>query len=1187
MPSLYQPTPETGTVSTTNLTSLYSNTTNFTTGLVTSAVNSVNGGTGVTVNPTTGNVVVSIGQDVATSANVTFANVTATGNLSNNYYTLANAVGTNGQVLTTNGAGATSWTALSSIGVTSITGTANQVIASSPTGAITLSTPQDIATTSNPTFAGATLGNILVATGDNNTISTTVGDLILDGFSGIVNMTNLQATLGGAAPLNGLNLYSNDATNAVHLYDDYVQIVSGTNGDWVFNEDGTTDFPNYKFPVADGTANQVLTTNGAGIVSWALPGGGGSTFGNVTVGIVTDNTISTTSGDLEVAATGNNGVNITSGSDGPTLITRNSSTTNTNIRSLGLNSRTSGTPATGIGNSIEFNVETAVGVTTTGGYLSVTSTDITPGSEDFKMSFGLMAAGAVYTEVAALSSVGDLQIDGDLTVTGNNINSSSATALNLSGDDVTVVGDLGVAGGTVATTAVTGNLFNTTATTLNIGGAATAVNIGANTGSTIINADLNVNGTTLTLDANNAGAGANSTIAANRGSSGADATLTWTESTGFWSFSNDVFAAGSVIGGTSIGTNGNNINFNNEDGSPAADCFITVKKPGVGDPQIKWNEATLRWQTTVDGSTYLNIPNQNLDTTDSPAFAGVNGGNVTVGVDTDQTISTTSGDLILQTAAGVNTGTITINAGAAGNIVLTPNTTGDVHINTDNVRIGDANATATLSTRGTGNLVLTTNEGSAVEGTLTFTNGANGNATFAPNGSGSVALTLANGGNLTNTRNYVLGAIRNATTASNGEVFTLGSAGTGYKGISLDNSADTTDGPVTLMRSFTGGAVAAAGTRGRLIFERARGTSASPTAVQSADQLGSFEGTGYTSTGWLADTLAVMPAVFNYAATENWVSNTNLGTQATLLLAPSATTISTGANLVSVLAVNPQTFASRSDAFTWANGKTGTTQTMALDVSGNLTVTGDVRVNGNDIQGSGGTTAISLTSANTATTVRGDTINLANGANTATNLQLGSTFANFASAGTNYAAMNTSSTTFTNTGLNTFIRQGTVNTVQPALTLRYQRTDTANPNDGDGVDFRLGLGGTSTNTNIARFDAVYKTSGLHQFGISVSTDSFAADTDTIYRGQADKTIIRATPTGTTGTASDILTVESTKVTSAVPIAFPSYTAAAANAITGAVGWQIAISDSPINAGKMAYWDTTNARWSYIDTNTAV
>ena len=34
------------------------------------------------------------------------------------------------------------------------------------------------------------------------------------------------------------------------------------------NADGTVQFPNYKFPVADGTANQVLKTDGSGVLTW-------------------------------------------------------------------------------------------------------------------------------------------------------------------------------------------------------------------------------------------------------------------------------------------------------------------------------------------------------------------------------------------------------------------------------------------------------------------------------------------------------------------------------------------------------------------------------------------------------------------------------------------------------------------------------------------------------------------------------------------------------------------------------------------------------------------------------------------------------------------------------------------------------------------------------------------------------
>ena len=74
---------------------------------------------------------------------------------------------------------------------------------------------------------------------------------------------------------------------------------------WYFLNDGRTQFPNYIFPAADGAPNEVLTTNGLGQISWALPGGGGSTFGNITVGVVTDNTISTTTGDLVLASATN------------------------------------------------------------------------------------------------------------------------------------------------------------------------------------------------------------------------------------------------------------------------------------------------------------------------------------------------------------------------------------------------------------------------------------------------------------------------------------------------------------------------------------------------------------------------------------------------------------------------------------------------------------------------------------------------------------------------------------------------------------------------------------------------------------------------------------------------------------------------------------------------------------------
>ena len=95
--------------------------------------------------------------------------------------------------------------------------------------------------------------------------------------------------------------------------------IGSVSGTWQLKADGRTQFPSYIFPYADGTANQVLTTDGAGNVSWQLPGGGGSTFGNVSIGVDTDQTISTTSGNLilQTAAGVNAGtITLAAGSNG-------------------------------------------------------------------------------------------------------------------------------------------------------------------------------------------------------------------------------------------------------------------------------------------------------------------------------------------------------------------------------------------------------------------------------------------------------------------------------------------------------------------------------------------------------------------------------------------------------------------------------------------------------------------------------------------------------------------------------------------------------------------------------------------------------------------------------------------------------------------------------------------------------
>ena len=92
-------------------------------------------------------------------------------------------------------------------------------------------------------------------------------------------------------------------------------------------------------------------------------------------------------------------------------------------------------------------------------------------------------------------------------------------------------------------------------------------------------------------------------------------------------------------------------------------------------------------------------------------------------------------------------------------------------------------------------------------------------------------------------------------------------------------------------------------------------------------------------------------------------------------------------------------------------------------------------------------------------------------------------------------------------------------------------------------------------------------------------------------------IITVSSVGGTGTvqsvgvSSNTLTVTSSPIESigTIGVEFnkvPVYTIAT-KPVSGVVGQLIAISDSPTNGGKMAYYDTTNTRWSYVSDDSAV
>jgi hypothetical protein len=116
------------------------------------------------------------------------------------------------------------------------------------------------------------------------------------------------------------------------------------------------------------------------------------------------------------------------------------------------------------------------------------------------------AGAAVTTTFAGSGSIaGNLTVSGASTMNGNvTLGDASADTVTVngtttfagSGVTTTFAGDVAVNGGDVTSSATTFNLLNSTVTTLNVGGAATAVEIGAATGTTSINNDLTVDGNT-------------------------------------------------------------------------------------------------------------------------------------------------------------------------------------------------------------------------------------------------------------------------------------------------------------------------------------------------------------------------------------------------------------------------------------------------------------------------------------------------------------------------------------------------------------------------------------------------------------------------------------------------------------------------------------------------------------------
>jgi len=170
-------------------------------------------------------------------------------------YTLPTVDGDDGQVLKTNGSGTVTWQDDAAGAVASVSGTSNQISASTTAGAVTLSLPSSIITPG--TLTATSLGVT-----DAYTLP------IADGSDGQVLKTNGSGVITWQADSGGAVASVSGTSNQIE--------VSPTTGSCVVslpNEiitPGSLNINNaYTFPTTDGSINQVLKTNGAGSVAWS------------------------------------------------------------------------------------------------------------------------------------------------------------------------------------------------------------------------------------------------------------------------------------------------------------------------------------------------------------------------------------------------------------------------------------------------------------------------------------------------------------------------------------------------------------------------------------------------------------------------------------------------------------------------------------------------------------------------------------------------------------------------------------------------------------------------------------------------------------------------------------------------------------------------------------------------------
>jgi len=155
------------------------------------------------------------------------------------------------------------------------------------------------------------------------------------------------------------------------------------------------------------------------------------------------------------------------------------------------------------------------------------------------------------------------------------------------------------------------------------------------------------------------------------------------------------------------------------------------------------NSGSSRPSSAVAGTMWLDTTSASsptikfFDGTDDISFATIDYSANTVNFLDSTVVADLVGDTSPQLGGNLDVNGNDIVSTSNADIDIIPNGTGDVNLGADTVQIGDNNANATLTTQGTGDLILNTNNGTNA-GNITLEDGANGHIQLTTNGTGYI-----------------------------------------------------------------------------------------------------------------------------------------------------------------------------------------------------------------------------------------------------------------------------------------------------------------------------------------------------------------------------------------------------------------------------------------------------------------